>query len=364
MGILSAISGGFNVGAQVYGNALSREAEQREREQAQLRLMGERQGDTQENMRLKAELAASRAGAGKGGAGGRSMEDTAALATSANYDEFRAAAGGSTVANEQAARAIRRGDAGVSDADMGPGPAGKDGKESYRPGQASDLLKKSRNSLFAAMGLADPGHADDLQKSLSQEQTRKNTDDYRAGDDRAGSAALVGQGKGAFSNDGTNEVTGKVAPGSVGEAKRADLFASANSHTAKANDIKDGGASSIRDELKAVDGKRKSLDTNLRAAQTIVNGGNFIMLPSAEQQAAKANVARLQGKKDDLDDQYDELSKRIRGASAPAPAPAAAADKAKPTVAPSDPTKRAIGTIYDNGNGRLGKWTAKGWEAI
>ena len=233
-GILSAIASGFGQGAQAYGTAMQREAEQKERERQQFALLNARQDDTQENMRLKAELAAAKAG------GGKAIADPRALATAPEYDEFRAAAGGGTVAQEQAARAIRQGGAAVSDTEMGPAPAGRDGKEGYRPGQAQALLSKARSNLFAAVGLADPGHADDLQKSLTEEQNRKNVDAYKGGDNRAGSAALLGQGKDPYASNGTNSVTGSAGTGTLAEAQRAEAFGKANQANADAKQTREG----------------------------------------------------------------------------------------------------------------------------
>lgn len=190
----------------------------------------------------------------------------------------------------------------------------------YTPGDAAGLRDRAIKGLYQAMKLSDPSHADDLSKSQSTDQVTGMVADYRAGDNRAGSAAMIGQGKPAYNEDGS-VVSGEVGKGTVAEAKvKRDTGAANNSnasageHGAKTKTITDerDGKVSIKAQVAAIAEERKAL-AGSRAdvkAQEAALKGQFGDDVDSQRRALSARRVELDRRDDDLAKKIGELQTR------------------------------------------------------
>jgi len=238
----------------------------------------------------------------------------------------------------------------------------------YTPGSAAALRDKAIAGLYQAMKLADPSHADDLSKSQGTDQVTKNVADYRAGDNRAGDAAMIGQGKPAYNEDGSVS-TGAVGKGTVAEAKRTrDMAAAGNSsasageHKAKTGAITDerDGKTSIKAQTAALESERKAL-AGSRAdvkAQEGALKGQFGDEVDAQRKTLAARRVQLDARDDALAKSIGEL--RSRAVVADDGKGKGALSSAGGGAPPANLLKEGTQTRFKNGQ----VWTLRGGKPV
>lgn len=259
---------------------------------------------------------------GRGSGGGRGGSSGPGALEMATSPEYLSQVGG--MDHDKAVDAISIGDGKMPMRDL-PGPPDESGNgpgsvAKYDPGSAADLVKQKTAALYQAMKLSNPAQSDVLSKSQTEDRARGLSEDYLAGNERAGSAALNMRGH-ATSGASGNLVTGAVEPGTVASAtvneKRAaagEHSAIAGEHLAKTGVIKDerDGKVSIKAQLATLDAQRKQL-ANDRAdvkAQESALKGQFGDDVDSTRKQLSARRTSLDARADQLDADIKDLTKR------------------------------------------------------
>ncbi len=315
------------------GQQMNTAANERDR-QANLERIAQERNDANERMnqeRVDARMAAIEAKAGgsarsgtRGGSGGSmSLKDLL------QDPELLARATGTTLGQVNDVGALTRGEMPQDTTMQDNGPDGEVAvkRDRYTPGQASDMLKKASSDLYQALGLTNPGQADDLAKAERTAQGTKYAAEYRSGDEYAGQAALINDSKPAF-NDGSNLATGAVVPGSLDAARIRSEGALAGERAAKTDTEKDkvSGKGSVKEDLALIDSQRKAIDVRLNNARAMYNEATK-MGNDAEATAQKSMMNRLQAQYDNLDAQYTTVAGKLAARDGKGTLPTAIATK-------------------------------------
>lgn len=301
------------------------------------------------------EIAAARLGAGTrgssgtrsgGGTGGSSlrdlMNDPEAMAFASGVDRGQVDDALAMAKGQRLTKEVE-GELPVDEeGNVIEGPGAPKTVDKYEPGKAAEVRMAGTTALRQAMKVSDPKNADSLSDSERTDQGTKYAAEYRAGNDRAGEAALINDSKAAF-DDGSSNATGRVVSGSLAEAKaeEADKKGSAAVTRAnKAGSSKSGGANSP--ELRLNDQERKNANALLASAQKELAAA----VTKEDIAIAKAKIAKQEARLEAGNERID--SQRQPSAAAPAaktsakeiPLPPAELAKAKAAIA-KNPANRA-----------------------
>lgn len=206
----SAIGFGLAALAKGIGGGMVASEEERQRlalEQMRQQAQADRSTDANATRLAIAEMRGQLAGGG-GGKKGLSLAEIEALASDPERAKRLMALGGMTGEDAADAVAIQGGNTPGGDVELSPSRFVDPSKygdnagvettvkqSKYTSGQASELARRGAQSLRRALGLMDVGAADDIAKAENTEQNTSMVSRYAAGNDRAGDAALIGQGK-------------------------------------------------------------------------------------------------------------------------------------------------------------------------
>jgi len=224
-----------------------------------------------------------------------------------------------------------------ADADANGMPTAKVAK--YNQGQAANLLEQSRVSLRRALALS--GQTDDVAKAEAGERTGKLVDKFAQGDDRAGDAALMSQGKDPFA-------AGERADATV---KAAEIRAKASTAKAAA-----GGAGGNNVQSTFVNDKGERVAV-MRDKSTVVLGkdGSYQKLIQAEKARLAKTMDNIGASDADLESKaIDNIVSRStpKADAAPAPKPANAASalsEAKAAIARGADRAKVIARLKSMG---------------
>lgn len=272
---LAGAAGGVGAGAMRAGDSMAREAEYDARERDRL--------DREERvLRLRAELGGGTLGRGSGSRSGADATQGVLAEARMDLPTQMALAGGVPRQAVDDGLAMARGEQPV---DVQPVVDDEHGPQEirsarYTPGEAQRVREQAQRAFYAAMGINDPGHADELAKARRTDIETGLVQDYAGGNTQAGRGAMVSQGKPVM-DDGSDVLTGKAEPGSLAAARMATegtkqqadrAQAGKYSEEAKRERGKREGTSpeSINEDLKLLDSERKKITSELadvRAAE-------------------------------------------------------------------------------------------------
>jgi len=218
----------------------------------------------------------------------------------------------------------------------------------YGPTEGEALRAEATRALYQAVGLANPAQADDLSKARNQNQATDYAAEFKTtGSQQAARGALVTGGKDFMSNEGTDQVSGLPAKGSVAEARRTAEGALAGERTAHAGKFR-ADVDKIRAEIDGdIKGKTgEKLTTTLNA----INGLIRTYDEKSTNDADLADRRELQAQAKTI---AAELRRRGMPADPAAPVPA----PAQPTIKALPPGAKQIGTsggkpVYQTPDGR------------
>lgn len=303
------------VGAQ-RGQALDASELQRQRDEEWIRRQEMKGDQNEEAIRLRAELAAGRAGSnrGSGGVTGVLADNGIDLPTLATIQ------GGGSVSRADIDATLRnaKGEDITAPTQL-PGPPTEDGQtpgmkpSPYTSGSAKAMLEKSAVAFNKAFAIQAGGKADDIAKAVGEFQTQDITSGVLAGSNgpKAAEAVAAGKGVGAFAHGDRNQFTGD--PNAVGQSAIRENNAQAGAAGALAGKY---GAERDRvvkgkDDLPALTSLRISTVAEVASAQKALHDFDSAakeMRPSeraaraGEREALVAAVANTQKRLSDVTD--------------------------------------------------------------
>jgi hypothetical protein len=339
-GVAGAGRGISGIGEQM-GREDARRAQIEEQQQFQREMREEQRAAEVEREQRRAAAGPDRASARPSAGGGMSLADLA------GRPDLLTLSGGGTMdrAAVDDALALAEGRTPMRQLqDDGSGFSATEAPK-YTPGEASSLLAKAKNALWEAVKGGNPDKADDLSKSQRTDQGTRFAEEYRAtGDERAGSAAMISGEKPAF-DDGSSVASGRVAKGSLAEAKvgteRAKqgaegALARKRGEETKTEVDKREGKGSIKEEISVLQQRRlgaEKLMADARKALTeSVKMGN-----EADAEMDRVTIKAAQASLSAIDSQLTGLTTRLQEKAGAQKAPASGGEAAALTDA-----KRAL----------------------
>jgi hypothetical protein len=263
----------------------------------------------------------SRSGGGGGGASLRELIDDPEVLAFASakkrerLDDARAMAKGETPMREVEGAQPMDDEGNVME---GPGAPKK--VEKYVAGEAQKVREEGRDALWSALKAVNPAHADDLSKSQRTDQGTKFAAEYKAGDNRAGEAALINDSKPAY-DDGSSNATGQVVKGSLAEAKATEAEKKGAAAVTKANMAGSSGGGSkgaAGTELKLEKEDRLAAQVALADARKELTAEEAKMKPDPDKVArAQASVDKAKAALDASGERRAAARDKLTG-SAPA----------------------------------------------
>lgn len=351
---------GLGKGMTTMGTTMSQEAarEERDRREAEYRaeLQRERLAANAELQQARLDARAAAGGGGGGGGSGSRRSGGGSLAGFAEgspEESILASKAGMTIpeyrqfrqfeqtGDDSAYRQEVTTDANDNSAYWSvPSDQPRTETTSQLPPSFAAFVKEKRATI--GTGMEELYHGDDFDDVAEGRQTEYVTgalSRYEKGNDRAGSAALVGQGKDAYTGDG-DAITGEVRKGTVAaskvrenDAQAASSRAAAGKYSEEARSERDGreGKGAIKQDIAAVREQRIKLSADLadlRAREKVLAE----TLPNSDELAGvKARREELEQQSRRLDERMEKLATKLDG-PAPAPAPAAGKGKGAPQL--------------------------------
>jgi hypothetical protein len=212
----------------------------------------------------------------------------------------------------------------------------------YQPGQAQQLVEDARIAFRRAM--AAPSHADDVAKAEDTENKVGLVNKYAGGDDRAGDAAMIEQGKDPYAADAKVDAAQVRADATVKAAqlRAAQRLAGGDGNVKVRSTFVDGDGNRV---AVMSDGSQKTLGTD----------ASFQKLVQTEKKNLSKTIENVGKTDDQLEDRArNNVKNRGNAAAAPAPAPA------PQSAPPANVLKEGVNTTFKNGQ----TWTLRGGRAV